>query len=270
VHQEFWDGVNFRRGANPPREQWKPPGQKPPEQTDQAFERFGAYIDYIRSSSGIHFVTAADLPKLYPDQLKDAGATGAEIGDLAKRITGSESLGIDFQIINGKAFSPADQFALLCSAMEKNIHSTAGAGDEGVSIRIPTGLLGPDGAPPSGAPSVTEIGWYAFRDAALEAHDYVQFHHRIPARVFIGPDAVAPADFLAGLARAYLQMKAQGAPPEKIAMKQTDVLTARRVAKDEPGLYGGWVIHRENYRAPKVLEIAKLQAWTLKPAMLAR
>ena len=31
VHREFWDGVNFRRGANPPREQWRPPPQLPPE-----------------------------------------------------------------------------------------------------------------------------------------------------------------------------------------------------------------------------------------------
>jgi hypothetical protein len=34
VHKEFWDGVNFRRGANPPREQWKAPPQRPPEETD--------------------------------------------------------------------------------------------------------------------------------------------------------------------------------------------------------------------------------------------
>jgi len=49
VHQEFWDGVNFRRGANPPREQWKPPPQRSPEETEGAFQRFGQYIDHIRA-----------------------------------------------------------------------------------------------------------------------------------------------------------------------------------------------------------------------------
>jgi hypothetical protein len=29
VHQQFWDGVNFSRGANPPRERWKAPPQRP-------------------------------------------------------------------------------------------------------------------------------------------------------------------------------------------------------------------------------------------------
>jgi hypothetical protein len=45
-----------------------------------------------------------------------------------------------------------------------------------------------------------------------------------------------------------------------------EVLPARRVAPDTPGLFGGWVIHREGFRAPKILEVARLQAWTLKPA----
>src|SRR5215475_4862165 len=62
VHQEFWDGVNFRRGANPPREQWKPPPQRTREETEGAFRRFSEYIDYIRSIPGVRFVTAGDLP----------------------------------------------------------------------------------------------------------------------------------------------------------------------------------------------------------------
>ena len=28
VHVEFWNAGNFRRGANPPREQWKAPRQR--------------------------------------------------------------------------------------------------------------------------------------------------------------------------------------------------------------------------------------------------
>src|SRR5438132_1768861 len=75
VHQEFWDGVNFRRGANPPREEWKPPPQRPADQTEGAFQRFGQYIDYIRSLPNIRFVTAGELPTLYPDLTHAQGAT---------------------------------------------------------------------------------------------------------------------------------------------------------------------------------------------------
>jgi hypothetical protein len=48
-----------------------------------------------------------------------------------------------------------------------------------------------------------------------------------------------------------------------------EVLPARHVAADTPGLFGGWVIHKEGFRAPKLVELARLQAWTLKPALPA-
>ena len=66
VHREFWDGVNFRRGSNPPREQWKAPPQRTTAETDGAFQRFGEYIDHIRSIPDVRFVTARDLPDVYP------------------------------------------------------------------------------------------------------------------------------------------------------------------------------------------------------------
>jgi len=31
-------------------------------------------------------------------------------------------------------------------------------------------------------------------------------------------------------------------------------------------LFGGWVIHKAGFQAPKLMELARLQAWTLKPA----
>jgi hypothetical protein len=56
VHREFWDAVNFRRGANPPREEWKRPPQRPPAETEAAYQRFGAYLDFQRSLSGVEHV----------------------------------------------------------------------------------------------------------------------------------------------------------------------------------------------------------------------
>jgi hypothetical protein len=46
------------------------------------------------------------------------------------------------------------------------------------------------------------------------------------------------------------------------------VTAERYVANDTPHLFGGWIIHKEAFRAPKILEIARLQTWTLKPALL--
>lgn len=59
-HQRFWDAVNFSRGANPPREEWKVLPQRPAEQTEQAFERFAKYIDHVKwTASGVDIQTGS-------------------------------------------------------------------------------------------------------------------------------------------------------------------------------------------------------------------
>ncbi len=90
------------------------------------------------------------------------------------------------------------------------------------------------------------------------------------ARVFIGPDAVSPADFLVALASACDSHRKNGKFPlsEGIALaRNVTVLPERHIAPDTPELFGGWVIHKAGFRAPKILEVARLQAWTLKPAI---
>jgi hypothetical protein len=264
VHREFWDGVNFSRGANPPREQWKAPRQLPAEETDAAFRRFGEYIDYIRSLPGVKFVTAAELPELYPDEVRSAGVSEADLADLATRLVSGGALGIDFQVIGRRAYSAADQFELLALAMGK-----LSAGED---LRFPLpvqGLWGPDNAPPEPCPKAP-LPWLAFRDTVRDVLNFTQTQRRVPARVFVGAEPVPPADFLLALAAAYDSFRKHGKLPLEEGLSlgnNPEVLPARHIGADTPGLFGGWIIHKEDFRAPKLLALARLQAWTLKPAI---
>lgn len=258
VHQRFWDGMNFSRGANPPREEWKAAPQRPTDETEAAFQRFGEYIDHIRAIPGVRFVTASELPSIYPDRARSKGAIEAELSELVQRIAS----GLDFQIVGQKAFSVADQFELFTVAVAQLIESR--------KVKFPiavNGLLGPDSLPPTNA--IERVAWPAFRDAVLDAREFIRTHHRVPARVFVGADSVAPADFLLALASVYGGRQKDGTPSsEEIALRRNTVIAPERhIAKDTPNLFGGWVIHKEGFRAPKVLEVARLQAWTLKPAL---
>jgi hypothetical protein len=265
VHQEFWDGVNFRRGANPPREDWRPPPQKPAEQTEQAFARFEKYVDFMLSRPGVHFITARDLPDLYPDPVRSDGATEAQLVEISHRMLSSDSKGLDDQQFGDEMFSPADQFALLAFAIARGIDKVDARSSE--SIQIPPGLLGPDAQAPAQAPART-LSWPAFRDATLDVRDFLRTSRRIPSRVFIGADPVAPADYAVAMAAAYVAVHDSNQFPPTVALPAgTQVLTMRHVAQDTPGLFGGWIIHKEAFRAPKVMEEARLQAWTLKPAV---
>lgn len=267
VHREFWDGVNFRRGANPPREEWKLPPQRSAEETEGAFQRFGEYIDHIRSIPGLRFVTAGDLPALYPDAARATGASREELSAMAERIASPSSPGAGFLEIGEKAFSAADQFELLTVAVAELA--------SGVEPRFPLaakGLLGPDGPPPAERAPEYRLSWPAFRSALLDAKDYLAANRRVPARVFAGAAALAPADFLAALAGAYQHHRRKGKLPVEEGVPFRGglaLLPAGHIAEDTPQLFGGWIIHPEGFRAPKILEVARLQAWTLKPAKLA-
>jgi hypothetical protein len=264
VHEKFWDATNFSRGANPPREQWKAPPQRPAEQTEGAFARFGQYLDFMRQYPNVRFVTIRDLPGIYPDRVRSEGATKAEVMELARRISEAGGKGLDDQTIGAKVFSPAEQFQMLAMATGQLID-----GKETYPAPAIQSLLGPDGEPPQPPANARgEIAWPAFRDATVDVCDYLRVHRRIPARVFIGADAVAPADFLVGLALALVSREQTGAFPQTVALGwNVEVLTMRHVAKDRPELFGGWIIHRAGFRAAKLMEIARLQAWTVKPAM---
>ena len=269
VTSEFWDAANFTRGANPPPEQWKLPKQRTHEEAERAFARFGQYIDHIRALPGARFVTASDLPTLYPDELRKTGATVAEVSELAAAMIKPDFKGLDDVTLNGKAFSPADQFELLAVAVGERIESPQRAAND--KRLVAESLLGPDSPPPAEPASVRDpVPWPAFRAAVLDVRDYLRVNHRVPPRVFIGPDAVSPAEFTVGLAAALTEYERAGRFAEAVPLGHgIAVLTADRVVKDSPKVYGGWIIHRVNFRAPKILDVARLQAWTLKPAVRA-
>ena len=77
-----------------------------------------------------------------------------------------------------------------------------------------------------------------------------------------------PADYLVALAGVFSRMsRGEGRPDQVEIAPGRAILPERHIAQDTPNLFGGWIIHKENFRAPKILEVARLQAWTLKPAI---
>jgi hypothetical protein len=81
--------------------------------------------------------------------------------------------------------------------------------------------------------------------------------------------AVPPEAYLLSLAQV-TQDLVDGKPvPETVEIKPARLSAAAHVADDGPNLWG-WVIFPRGFRAPAMMELAKRQAWTLKPAVLHR
>jgi hypothetical protein len=264
VTSEFWDGANFTHGANPPRDQWKLPAQRPANETDAAFVRFEKYVDYMRGQANVRFVSASELPSLYRDPLRTHGALLEEIRELSRRITSKSPQGLDDIVLNDVVYSPADQFELFCVLLNRLI---GGAGVQPPAAIPVESLLGPDASPAvSGA--ALRVMWPAFASAVSDVGDFVKRNHRIPARVFIGADSVSPADFLLAMNSAYADFRNDNRFPGQVQLgRDVPVLTERFISRDDARLFSGWVIHKSGFRAPHIMDLARLQAWTFKPAV---
>lgn len=263
VHMEFWDGVNFARGANPPRSQWKPPKTRPAAETEKAFADFEAYVKYIGQQSGVHFVTASEFLKIYPDQALSHSFSAPELLAISKSVQTE----IAFQSGKTFALSAADIFSLLSETVVQTIEKH----QPPASVRI-NPLYGP-AAPfvvPKGRPNRPEkIGWESFEQTVRDVADFCRTQGRIPDAIWFGVEALSPQDFLATLAPVVESMLATGKKPESITVKTGVFTSDRYVAEDKPQLWG-WPIFPEGFTAPKIMEQARLQAWTLKPAVLQK
>jgi len=98
-----------------------------------------------------------------------------------------------------------------------------------------------------------------FDRAKLDAIGYIRAHKRLPHTIWAGSDRLSLPDFAATLA------SDNGSP--EIQIRQGTTAFERHVAADTDKTYG-WVIHPKGFSAPELLEQARLQAWTLKPALL--
>jgi len=260
VHTEFWDGVNFSRGANPPRDEWKLPGTRPPAETEQAFNDFEQYVRFMKGRPGVRFVTATELLTIYDDK---AATRSFGRDDLVKFARAVENE-ITFQRLEGYSVSPAEVFGLLTGAMVE-----FSQGHEVPSQSRVTQLYGPSRTyvPSNGGTPSSVFQWRAFAAAVRDTAAFCKATGRLPDEIWIGSESLSPADYLATLAHAFDGVATTRRAPETVARRAGRFTADRYVAEDSPALWG-WVIFPEGFHAPHLMELARLQAWTLKPAVL--
>jgi peptidoglycan/xylan/chitin deacetylase (PgdA/CDA1 family) len=274
VQTEFWDAVNFRRGANPPRSEWKQPGVRPREETEKAFADFEQFVRFMKARDGVRFVTATDLAGLYADRALTRSFGGDEIRELARAARQE----ITFRTSSDDALSAADTFALLTDAGaalargEQLPSSAKLAVLDGPARPFVKSTGGPErtalpGGPESTAPEAFD--WTAFAAAVRDTSAYCHRFRRIPSEVWVGAESLSPADYLATLAGAIEATIAAGKPPSTVERLSGRFTSDKYVAEDSPALWD-WIIFPGGFHAPHLMELARLQAWTLKPAVFEK
>ncbi len=259
VHKEFWDGANFRNGANPPREQWNLPAAKTADESKIAYQVFEEYIGFIKRFPEVRFITAREAAKLYRDKARGRKFTPAEIKAIAAEVSDK----VTFQKRKGYALSASEVFAVL---NEYVLERTNGRDPADLTLKdTPYGPCNPVAA--LAEPVTTD--WSQFTRTAADVADFIAKQGRIPTSVWLGSVAVPPESYLHALARVTVDLVDGKPAPKSVEIKPAKLVAAQHVADDAPNLWG-WVIFPRGFRAPAMMELAKRQAWTLKPAILDR
>ncbi|HVC92356.1 MAG TPA: hypothetical protein VND64_01635 [Pirellulales bacterium] len=259
VHKEFWDGVNFRDGANPPRETWKLPPAKSPEESAVAYRTFESYIRFIHGFPGVRFITAREAAKLYRDRARGRSFSADELRTIATRAAD----GVTFQRRDDDALSAAEAFWLVHEWLARKLTQVPAE-----SLTLTSSPLGPTSAAPAMAEIVT-ADWSQFERTVADVSDALARQRRIPSAVWLGSAVVTPESYYVSAARVAADLLAGRPAPAMVEFRPAALEAARYVADDGPELWG-WVIFPRNHRAPAMMELAKRQAWTIKPALIDR
>jgi len=235
VNIEFWDAVNFAKGAMPPRRDWRPPHPRTKEDAARCYRVLHDYAQHMTRVPGVKFVTAADLPKLYQPAI--AGS------DLPEKKLAADQLRreIVFLESGNHTYSPADLLLQLLGLPPQVVDGpTAATKSSWAELNIPD---------------------YLFEAARKDAMAFIQRNHRLPNQVFLGAKTLSLEDFAATLASTI-------AFPEKgIPVVRGTIGFNKYFSTDARGAFS-WPIHPTGFAAPELLAMGRLQGWTLKPARL--
>lgn len=136
------------------------------------------------------------------------------------------------------------------------------------SIPLGPTPIGPTSAsPPLSAPLTCDAS--QFLRSCADVSDQLAKHGRVPSAVWLGGRAAPPEAFLRAVAGVAGELLTGKPMPKEVELRPTPLAAAKHVAEDDPRLWG-WVIFPPGFRAPHLMEVARRQAWTIKPALLRR
>jgi hypothetical protein len=255
--------AEFVQQANPVKEEaarasgghgpTESPAVKSPEESEKAFSYFESLVTYLKSSSGVEFVTASAALGMLRDTAQRRVYSRVELGDIAKFVEPA----VVFQNHEDYILAPSEVFFLLAKSVAGVIRRQTYE-----PILLDGTPFGPASPPPESGPTAVEVSWDQFASAALEVADYVSKEDRVPDAVHVGNATVSPASFLVALAQVTQILQLKGEPPETVQFGAAHLNVDNYLEGESSGPQG----ESTTGQGPPLGGPAKLQAWTFKPA----
>jgi len=232
VATEFWDAVNFSKGADRERSDWRGPHRRTEAESQRCYRILHDYVAHMKSVAGVRFATAREMLQLYGSPTPRAVDRAQIAGHMASRQT--------FLAAGQESLSAADMLLALLG-MEPQVV-------DGPATRIASTYHG------------DTIAHAAFERARTDAVSSIRMNGRLPAMIWIGSEKLSIGDFAATLA-------GYDGTSGSVRVRRAKLEFENHFSTDPKGSFS-WPIHPDGFSAPELLELGRLQGWTLKPARL--
>ena len=250
---QFWD-FNYYKGANPGPDEWKTPELRPLESMETAKKNFRRLMEYLQSRDDIELTTFNDLVARFSHQAETIDK--ARLAEIAGRVLEAGEVVIDPE------YSPAETFAALASAL--TVYGADGRVPEETECRRP---FGPLQMPPR-EPGLKEVTGDQALELARQAHDVIGSSGHLPHLVTLDGLEIGTGSLLAVFSKVYADTLEGGladmytvAPfaPYPTENEEAIIEDVRRCKE--------WPVHRDDLDMSDLVEMTRLQMWTLKPAL---
>jgi hypothetical protein len=194
---------------------------------------------------------------LYKDKVREHSFSKDDLKTIAAAVKEE----VSFQRRETYALSPGEVFYLLNRYLAE-----LSSGRETASLTLKSTPNGPSSTSPAFSEAVA-ADWSQVTRTAIDVDDYLTKQERIPGTVWLGSVGVPPEVYLRGIAKVVADLLDGKDAPKTVGFQPAKLATVKNVADDDPKLWG-WVIFPPGFHAAALMEVAKQQAWTLKPALL--
>jgi len=250
--EQFWD-LNYYYGANPDSNGWKIPEMRPIESTKTAQNNFRRLVQYLKSQKNVELTTFSSLMKLYSNQKEYI--TKQDLIEIAKKTIKEKAISFN------NYFSPAGAFVGFSESI-LNFKNTSSLPEE---IKR-TSPLGPKEMPIS-EPEISNLTLDQVYEIAQEAIEQIEKSGHLPTNMQIGNLEIGTGSSFALFCKVYLDIVSNSVSAEYDvpSFEPCPQTNEQEIIKNVSG-YKTWPVHRRDLDMSNLVEMTKLQLWTLKPA----
>ena len=250
--EQFWD-FNYYEGRNPGPDEWKTPELRPLESMKTAQANFRRMARYLKSRDDIEITTFRSLMEVYGSQ-KDS-VTKEELREIAENVIKKRS------VFGSEYFSPAEAFAGYGAAIVD--YQKRGSLPQEIKAIRP---LGPAEMPDL-QPGISRVTLEEVFELAGMANAYGHQSGSLPSSLLVRDSRIGTGSLFALFCAVYLDMisgkrVSEYDVPSFDPYPRTNEKEIVQVIQD----LKSWPVHRPDLDMEKIVEMTRLQLWTLKPA----